>query len=103
MPRRYDEDANFNNRFKVETNYGGEIIDHHKEFAQREYAQSVNKVYQPPEGAGLPTVKRGQRTTIKPPKPAKAPVIKPKQKTNTDDEAALKAANTKDLKNRNLK
>ena len=102
MPRQYDEDANFNNRFKVETNYGGEIIDHHEEFSKREYAQSQNKVYQPPEGAGLPTVKRGQRKTIKPAKPAKAPVIKPNPKTKTDDDTALKEALKKDLTNRGL-
>ena len=103
MPRQYDEDANFNNRFKVETNYGGEIIDHHEEFSKREYAQSQNKVYQPPEGSGLPTVKRGQRTTVKPPKPAKPPVIKAKKKTTTDDQdAALKNAAKQDLSNRGL-
>ena len=77
------------------------LFDHQAEFAKREYAQSQNKVYVPPEGAGLPTVKRGERKTIKPPKPAKAPVIKPRTKNTTDDQdTALKKAAKKYLSNR---
>lgn len=100
MPRQYDEDANFNGRFKVETVYGNEIIDH-EEFAQREYAKKKEGVYMPPPNSGLPTVNRGERKTIKPPKP---PKIKPNPKTTTtDDDAALKKAAKQDLSNRGLK
>lgn len=100
---RYDPADSFSGRFKVETRYGDETIDH-QEFAAREYQKKKEGVYMSPPNSGLPTVQRGERKVIKPPKPAKAPVIKPnpKTKTNTDD-AALKAANDKDIKNRNLK
>ena len=68
MARQYDEDANFNNRFVVETNVNGEIVDQ-QEFMKRQYKDSLNSVYMPPEGSGLPTVTRGQRSKVKPPQP----------------------------------
>lgn len=101
MPKQYDEDANFNGRFVVETRYGDETIDH-QEFAAREYQKKKEGVYMSPPNSGLPTVQRGERKVIKPPKPAKAPVIKPRKENNTDD-AAIEAANKKDLRSRNIK
>ena len=98
MARQYDEDANFNNRFVVETNVNGEIVDQ-QEFMKRQYKDSLNSVYMPPEGSGLPTVTRGQRSKVEPPQP------RPKRtkKTTTDKEdAALKKAVKEDLSNRGL-
>ena len=99
MARQYDEDANFNGRFEVITNYGGELIDHHKEFAAREYAQSQNKVYQPPKDSQLGNVNRGKRSKVEAPKPK----LRAKYKTTTDkQDADLKKAANKDLTTRGL-
>lgn len=99
----YDESMNFNNRLKVETNMGSEgVIDHREGFSQREYNRGLNGVYEPPEGAGLPTVKRGERKKIKPSTPAKGRAKPRSQKKQTDADSKLEAAVKNDLKNRGL-
>ena len=94
-----DKPMNFNYRFKVETNMGSEgVVDHREGFAQHEYQRSCNGVYQTPEGSQLTDIKRGERSKVKQDKP------QPKrQSKKTSNDAALKAANTKDLKKRNLR
>ena len=99
---RYEDAPNFNHRFKVETNMNGEIVDHRDGWAQREYKRGTPGVYEPPEGSELGPIKRGER--MKPEKPKPNPVKRATRKTKTKtDDAALDAANTKDLKTKNLK
>ena len=89
---------NFTSRLKVETNIDGVIKDHRDGFSQREYFRTETKVYETPEGAALGDIQRGERSKVTPPKP------QPKRrKKKTDTDAALEAANKKDLKSRNLK
>ena len=100
MAKKYDEDANFNGRFEVVTNFGGELVDHHKEFQARTYAQTQNKVYQPPEGSQLGNIKRGQRSKVEAPKPQ--PKRRAKNTTTDKQDADLKKAANKDLTTRGL-
>ncbi len=76
------------------------VIDHREGFVQREYKRGTPGVYEPPEGSELGPINRGQRQKAEKPKPN--PVKRARRKTKTDD-AALDAANTKDLKTKNLK
>ena len=94
-----DRPGNFNHRLKVQTNMGSEgIVDHREGFSQREYHRGTPGVYETPDGAALGDIQRGERSKVAPPKPQP----KRRKKTETDD-AALEAANKKDLKSRNLK
>ena len=93
----YEDAPNFNHRFKVETNMGRKgVVDHREGFAQQEYRKNMqDNPSKDDKLAGFPPMK----SATKPPK-AKGGVKQVKTKT---DDAALEAAKTLDLKNRNLK
>ena len=92
--------SNFNYRLKVDTNVNGEIIDHREGFSQKEYFRGHEKKSEPIMEPLGPMNGTGQLL--------KKPQSQIKQKTRTrrkktTDDAAIEAANTKDLKTRNLK
>lgn len=100
---RYQDAPNFCNRFIVETAYPDGPKDHREGFSKQEYfkggsiAPGVNKDI-PPVGKKVKAQKRPSMTQG--PGVANPAPLPKKSKTKTD--AALNAANTKDLKQRNL-
>ena len=87
----YEESKNFNHRLRVETTFApGEVRDHREGFTQQEYRRNQQKSQPKEEEAkGFPPMKN---------------VVRPQKKTTKNKtDAALEAANQKDLQNRNLK
>lgn len=98
MPNPYDESENFNHRLKVETTFApGDVRDHREGFSQREYRRNMQDKPQANEGGGFPAMK--SVTEAPKPKGGTKPV---RQRKKTKQDEAVEAANTKDLKNRNL-
>ena len=89
MANPYEEYENFTTRLKVETNVQGEIIDHREGFQQQEYFRNMQNKPEPEEepAKGFP--------------PMKNVVKAPRKKTKAEQK--LEEANTKDLKQRNIK
>ena len=97
MDNPYEDSQNFNHRLKVETNMQGEVMDHRKGFAQREYFRNMQDQPQTNEGGGFPPMK----SVTEAPKPKGGTKRVSRKKTSTD--TAVEAANEKDLRTRNLK
>lgn len=95
---RYEEAPNFNNRFKVETNLAGDVVDHRDEFQQLEYRKNMqdNPPHLKETSEGFPVM----AGTVQAPK--KKPTTKQVKHGSRVDQK-LKEANSKDLQNRNLK
>ena len=90
MANPYDETDNFTSRLKVETTFApGEVRDHRDGFTQQEYRRNMQETPLNEPAKGFPPMKN---------------VVRPKKKTaKNQSDAALEAANQKDLQNRNLK
>ena len=91
----YDESLNFNHRLKVETTYApGVVKDHREGFTQREYFRNLQDNPKEPTGQRMESVTQA-------PKPKGGVKQRTRKKTAADEQ--VEQANTKDLKNRNLK
>ena len=93
----YEEFENFSSRLRVETTYApGEVRDHRDGFTQQEYRRNMQDDSDRKEPmAGFPPMESATQA----PKPKGG--VKPRRRTKSD--AAIEAANTSDLKKRNLK
>ena len=91
----YEPVDNFTSRLRVDTTYPDKVVDHRgKEFRDREYQRNSQSTPPKPKGQQMESV-----TEVPARKRARA---KAKDAKQTDD-AALKEAATKDLKQRNIK
>ena len=97
MANYYDESLNFNHRLKVETNVNGVVKDHREGFTQQEYFKNMQDKPQANDGRGFPPMK----SVTEAPKPKAGTKQRTRKKTTADEQ--VEKANTKDLKNRNLK
>ena len=98
---RYEEAPNFNNRFKVETNLGGEVVDHREGFQQQEYRKNMQDSPQPEEGPeGFPVM---VGTVQAPKKKPGTKQVKHGARKLTSAEQKLQNESTKDLKKRGIK
>ena len=88
---------NFNTKFQVETAYSDGVRDHRQGFSQQQYF--INNQSEPPddERTGFAPMK----SVTQPPKPKGGTRQVSRKKTNKDK--SVMDANTKDLKNRNIK
>lgn len=96
MTNPYEPTDNFTSRLRVETNIQGEITDHRKGFAQREYRRNLQDQPQANYGGGFPSMK----SVTEAPKPKGGTKQVSRKKTKQDED--IEAANKKDLKKRNL-
>ena len=96
MTNPYEPTDNFTSRLRVETNIQGEIMDHRKGFAQREYRRNLQDQPQANHGGGFPPMK----SVTEAPKPKGGTKQVSRKKTKQDED--IEAANKKDLKKRNL-
>ena len=97
---RYEEAPNFNNRFKVETNLGGEVVDHRDGFQQDQYRHNMQNNPQPEEGPnGFPVMAHTLQTPKKKPGTKQ---VKHGARKLTSAEQRLQNESTKDLKNRGI-
>ena len=98
---RYEDAPNFNNRFKVETNMNGEIVDHRTDFQQEQYRHNMQDNPQPVEGPNGFPVMLG--TVQAPKKKPGTKQVKHGSRKLTSAEQKLQNESTKDLKNRGIK
>ena len=98
---RYEEAPNFNNRFIVETNLAGEVVDHRDGFQQQEYRKNMQDKPQPVEGPeGFPVMVGAVKA---PQKKAGTKQVKHGSRKASPTEQKIQDASTNDLKKRGIK
>ena len=107
-----DEPINFTQRFRVETNMQGKVIDHREGFANSQYFRDQEQLeLNRKKREGMHPMEMTPSASMKPPKATivegrlsdnrKALKVRPVRSPQPEDEA-LKAAIEKDLRSRNI-